>query len=379
MSADLAEGNPSALDRQWMAEALELGARGRGLCSPNPMVGAVVVREGRVVGRGFHARAGGPHAEVEALREAGDRASGATLYCTLEPCNHQGRTPPCVDAILEAGIRRVVAAVRDPNPRVRGGGMRALEAAGVETLSGCLEAEARSQNRVFFFAMERRRPHVTLKCALTLDGKIAAFDGQARWITGADARREAHRLRRESDAVMVGIGTALADDPALTVRLDPPWPREPLRVVVDSRGRLPVDARVIDAGSASRVVVAVTEQAPIERVTRLESRGVTVLACKSGEGGVDLTDLCARLFGMDVTSVLLEGGSELNGGFLDADLVDRVAVFIAPMLIGGAPAPTAVAGHGRVLADARRLSAASVRSVGADWLIEGDVIRPSVA
>jgi diaminohydroxyphosphoribosylaminopyrimidine deaminase / 5-amino-6-(5-phosphoribosylamino)uracil reductase len=372
------EGNPSALDRRWMAEGLELAARGRGLCSPNPMVGAVVVREGRVVGRGFHARAGGPHAEVEALREAGERASGGTLYCTLEPCNHHGRTPPCVDAILEAGVRRVVVAVRDPNPRVRGGGMGALEAAGVETVSGCLEAEARSQNRVFFFAMQQRRPHVTLKCAMTLDGKIAAVGGDARWITGEAARQQAHRLRGESDAVMVGVGTALADDPALTVRLDPPWPREPFRVVVDSRGRLPVDARLIDAGSASRVIVAVTEQAPIERVTRLESRGVTVLACKSGDAGVDLSDLCARLFGMDVTSILLEGGSQLNGGFLDADLVDRVAVFIAPMLVGGATAPTAVAGHGRALADALRLSAVTARPVGADWLVEGDVVHPSV-
>lgn len=375
MSADLAEGNLSALDRRWMAEALELGARGRGLCSPNPMVGAVVVREGRVVGRGFHARAGGPHAEVEALREAGAHASGATLYCTLEPCNHHGRTPPCVDAILRAGIRRVVAAVSDPNPRVRGGGMDALEAAGVQALAGCLEAEARSQNRVFFFAMQQRRPHVTLKCAMTLDGKIAAFDRQARWITGADARREAHRLRSESDAVMIGIGTALADDPALSVRLDPPWPREPFRIVVDSGGRLPVDARLIDAGSASRVLVAATERVPIASVTRLEARGVTVLACKSGDRGVDLADLCARLFSMDVTSVLLEGGSELNGGFLDADLVDRVAVFIAPVLIGGTAAPTAVAGHGRALADALRLSDVNVRPVGADWLIEGDVAR----
>jgi diaminohydroxyphosphoribosylaminopyrimidine deaminase/5-amino-6-(5-phosphoribosylamino)uracil reductase len=372
------EGNPSALDRRWMAEALELAARGRGLCSPNPMVGAVVIHEGRAVGHGFHARAGGPHAEVEALREAGERAAGATLYCTLEPCNHHGRTPPCVDAILEAGVRRVVAAVRDPNPRVRGGGMDALEAAGVETVSGCLEAEARSQNRVFFFAMRQRRPHVTLKCAMTLDGKIAAFDGRARWITGEAARQQSHRLRSESDAVMVGVGTALADDPALTVRLDPPWPREPFRIVVDSRGRLPVDARLIDAGSASRVIVAVTERSPIERVTRLESRGVTVLACKSGDAGVDLSDLCARLFGMDVTSVLLEGGSQLNGGFLDADLVDRVAVFIAPMLVGGATAPTAVAGHGRALADALRLSTVTARPVGADWLVEGDVVHSTV-
>jgi diaminohydroxyphosphoribosylaminopyrimidine deaminase/5-amino-6-(5-phosphoribosylamino)uracil reductase len=361
-------------DRVFMAEALALAERGRGLTSPNPMVGAVVAREGAIVGRGYHARAGGPHAEVEALREAGEHARGATLYVTLEPCNHAGRTPPCVDAIRGAGIRRVVAAVRDSNPRVRGGGMAALRAAGVEAGLGCLEEQARAVNRVFFAAVERRRPHVTLKCAMTLDGKIAAFDRHARWITGPDARREAHRMRSESDAVVIGIGTALADDPALTVRLDPPWPREPLRVVVDSRARLPLDARLIDAGHPARAVVAVADEAPVERIARLGARGVTVLSCKSRDGRVDLADLAARLFAMDALGVLLEGGSELNGAFVEAGLVDRAAVFIAPMIIGGAAAPTAVAGRGRALVDALRLQSVTARLVGSDWLLEGDVL-----
>ncbi|PYO51459.1 MAG: bifunctional diaminohydroxyphosphoribosylaminopyrimidine deaminase/5-amino-6-(5-phosphoribosylamino)uracil reductase RibD, partial [Candidatus Rokuibacteriota bacterium] len=283
-----------------------------------------------------------PHAEAEALRQAGDRARGATLYVTLEPCNHQGRTPPCVDAILRARIRRVVVAAGDPNPRVRGGGTRALREAGLEVLSGCREDEARAGNRVFLAAMERLRPHVTLKCAMTLDGKIAAFDRSARWITGDAARLEAHRLRSQSDGVMVGIGTVLADDPALTVRLDPPWPREPLRIVVDSGARLPLAARLIDSGTPARAVVAVADEAPAERVARLEARGVTVLSCKSRDGRVDPADLCARLFALDVTGVLLEGGSELNGAFIEAGLIDRVAIFIAPLLIGGATAPTAV-------------------------------------
>ncbi len=379
MTAGNPASRPTSEDERWMARALALAERGRGLCSPNPMVGAVVVSEGRLVGEGFHARAGGPHAEAEALRQAGDRARGATLYVTLEPCNHQGRTPPCVDAILRAGIRRVVVAAGDPNPRVRGGGTRALREAGLEVLSGCREDEARACNRVFLAAMERLRPHVTLKCAMTLDGKIAAFDRSARWITGDAARLEAHRLRSQSDAVMVGIGTVLADDPALTVRLDPPWPREPLRIVVDSGARLPLAARLIDSGTPARAVVAVADEAPAERLARLEARGVTVLSCKSRDGRVDPADLCARLFALDVTGVLLEGGSELNGAFIEAGLVDRVAIFVAPLLIGGATAPTAVGGHGRLLSEAIRLQSLEARPVGPDWLIEGDVVRPAGA
>lgn len=366
-------------DERWMAHALALAERGRGLCSPNPMVGAVVVNEGRLVGQGFHSRAGGPHAEVEALREAGDRARGGTLYVTLEPCNHHGRTPPCAGALVGAGIRRVIVAVSDPNPRVQGGGAHALREAGLEVLSGCREAQARAGNRVFFTAMERLRPHVTLKCAMTLDGKIAAFDRGARWITGEAARLEAHRLRSQSDAVLVGIGTVLADDPALTVRLDPPWPREPLRVVVDSRARLPLTARLIDSGSPTRAVVAVADEAPADRIARLEARGVTVLPCKSREGRVDPVDLGARLFALDVTGVLLEGGSELNWAFIEAGLVDRVAMFIAPLLVGGARAPTAVGGRGFLLPEALRLRALEARPVGPDWLLEGDVARPDEA
>ncbi|HYB42507.1 MAG TPA: bifunctional diaminohydroxyphosphoribosylaminopyrimidine deaminase/5-amino-6-(5-phosphoribosylamino)uracil reductase RibD, partial [Candidatus Methylomirabilis sp.] len=322
-----------------MGHALALAERGRGLCTPNPMVGAVVVAGGRVVGEGFHSRAGGPHGEVEALDRAADRARGATLYVTLEPCNHHGRTPPCADAVRAAGIRRVVAAVADPNPRVHGGGARALQEAGLEVVVGCLAEEARACNRVFFTAMERQRAHVTLKCAASLDGKIAAADGSSRWITGEPARREAHRLRSESDGVMVGIGTVLADDPALTVRLEAPWPREPWRIVVDSRARLPLDARVIRAGSPSRVIAAVADEAPADSVARLEASGVSVLACKSREGRVDPVDLCSRLFASDVTGVLLEGGGRLNGAFVEAGLVDRVAMFVAPLLLGGERAP----------------------------------------
>ena len=362
-------------DHFWMGHALALALRAQGLTSPNPMVGAVVVRDGAIVGSGYHRRAGDAHAEVEALAEAGASARGATLYVVLEPCNHHGRTPPCVDAIERAGIGRVVAAAVDPNPRVRGGGAQALRAAGIEVAMGCREEEARAANRVFFTAVERGRPHVTLKWAMTLDGKIAAFDRRARWITGDAARAEAHRLRSLSDAVVVGIGTALADDPALDVRLGTPWPREPLRVVVDSRARLPVTARLIQAGRAARVVVAVSDEAPGERVARLESLGVTVLGCKRAGDRVDVADLAARLLAMDVMAMLVEGGGELHASFVEAGLVDRVAVFVAPKLIGGASAPTPVAGHGLSLPDALRLEAATLRQFGDDWLIEADISR----
>lgn len=362
-------------DLQWMTRALTLAARGRGLTSPNPMVGAILVRDGAMLAERFHERVGGAHAEAAALAEAGERARGATLYVTLEPCNHVGRTPPCVDTIIRAGVRRVVSATRDPNPRVKGGGTAALAAAGIEVTTPCLEREARELNRTFFTAVERQRPHVTVKWAMTLDGKIAAFDRRSQWITGEAARQEGHRLRGQSDAIVTGIGTVLADDPALTVRLPRPWPREPYRVVVDSRARLPLDAKLLQTGSRSRVLVAVGEAAPPQRLAALESAGVTVLACKSRDGRVDVADLGARLLALDVTAVLLEAGSELTGAFVQAGLVDRVAAFVAPTLLGGAEAPTPIGGAGLTLPKALRLTNLTTRPIGADWLIEADIIH----
>ena len=377
MRAGAARGGPGEPmdDTRWMARALALAARGRGLTSPNPMVGALVVQEGAVIAERFHERAGAPHAEAAALEAAGPRARGSTLYVTLEPCNHVGRTPPCVDAIIRAGVRRVVAATRDPNPRVRGGGAAALTAAGIEVDLGCLERDARELNHAFFTAIGQQRPHVTAKWAMTLDGKIAAHDRRSRWITGEVARREAHRMRSESDAVVTGIGTVLADDPALTVRLEQPWPREPYRVVVDSRARLPLDAALLRTGTAARVLVAVGEDAPVARVAALASGGASVLQCKSRDGRVDVADVCARLFALDVIAVLLEAGGELTGAFVQAGLVDRVAVFVAPRLVGGVTAPTPMGGPGLSLGDAVRLDGLTARPLGDDWLLEGRVAR----
>jgi diaminohydroxyphosphoribosylaminopyrimidine deaminase / 5-amino-6-(5-phosphoribosylamino)uracil reductase len=362
-------------DTRWMARALALAARGRGLTSPNPMVGALVIQDGAIVAERFHERAGGPHAEAAALADAGVRARGATLYVTLEPCNHVGRTPPCAEAVIRAGVGRVVAATSDPNPRVTGGGAAALRAASIEVSLGCLEREARALNEAFFTAMALRRPHVTAKWAMTLDGKIAAHDRRSRWITGEAARREAHRLRSESDAIVTGIGTVLADDPALTVRLEQPWPREPYRVVVDGHARMPLDAAMLRAGTRARILVAVGEDAPAARVAALVASGVTVLQCKSHEGRVEVADLCAQLFGLDVIAMLLEAGSELTGAFVRAGLVDRVAAFVAPKLLGGSAAPTAAGGAGLPLGDALRLAELTARPLGDDWLLEGRVER----
>ena len=375
MTADTA---PRPEDLRWMGRALELAGRGEGLTSPNPLVGAVVVGAGRAAGEGFHARAGAAHAEAEALEQAGTAARGATLYVTLEPCNHTGRTPPCVEAITTAGVKRVVAATRDPNPRVPGGGAAALSRAGVEVTLGCREGEAIALNRVFITAARRGRPHVTLKWAATLDGATADVRFGSRWITGSEARLEAHRMRSRADAVVVGIGTVLTDDPGLDVRLGDPWPREPFRVVVDSRARLPVTARLIGAGKPERALVAVTDAADPERLASLETRGVTVLRCKSQEGQVDVSDLVSRLGALAVDGILVEGGGKLAWAFLEAGLVDRVVAFTAPMLLGGAAAPRAVGGAGLLLPEAVRLEGIGVRPVGTDWMMEADVVHPGV-
>lgn len=362
-------------DLRWMGHALELAARGTGMTSPNPVVGAVVVAAGRAVGAGFHARAGSAHAEVEALGRAGEAARGATLYVTMEPCNHTGRTPPCVDAIRASGVTRVVAAMPDPNPRVRGGGAGALSGAGVEVAVGCREAEANALNRAFVTAVRRGRPHVTLKWAATLDGATADARRGSRWITGPEARLEAHRMRSRADAIVVGIGTVLADDPGLDVRLGHPWPREPLRVVVDSRAGLPVSARLIGAGRPERALIATTDAADQERLGELEARGIRVLRCKSHEGHVDVGDLVSRLDALDVGGILVEGGGKLAWAFLEARLVDRVVAFVAPKLLGGASSPRALEGPGLLLPEAIRLEGICVRPIGTDWMMEADVVH----
>jgi len=369
----MTEGHPA---EPFMRRALELAERGRGLTSPNPMVGAVLVAPGgEIVGEGFHARVGGPHAEIEALRAAGPRARGTTLYVTLEPCSHHGRTPPCSRAVIDAGVAKVVAATGDPNPLVAGRGLAELRAAGIAVVTGVGAADAERQNRAFLTAMREHRPHVTLKAGMTLDGKIADLHGASRWITGERARQHAHRLRSESDAIVVGIGTVLRDDPELTVRLGEPWPREPWRVVLDTAARTPSGARLIRAGQPRRALIAVGAEAPEPRVRALADSGATIVACRVRDGRVDLGALLAELFAREVRAVLVEGGGEIHGAFLDAGLVDRVAMFAAPLLIGGRGATPVVGGAGRELKSAVRLGGFAVTTLGDDLLIAADVIR----
>jgi diaminohydroxyphosphoribosylaminopyrimidine deaminase/5-amino-6-(5-phosphoribosylamino)uracil reductase len=362
-------------DDRLMRRALELAARARGLTSPNPMVGAVVARDGAVVGEGVHQRAGAAHAEIVALEAAGDRARGATLYVTLEPCVHQGRTPPCAPRVLAAGLRRVVVACADPNPAVSGRGIAALRQAGVDVTVGVRAVEAEVLNRAFFTAMRDGRPHVTLKGAMTLDGKIADAHGASRWITGEAARQRGHLLRREADAIVVGIGTVLRDDPELTVRLPEPWPREPLRIVLDSTGRTPVDARFIRAATPARAIVAMGTDAPAARGQRLRETGATVMAFPTRDGRIDLARFLAGLHALDVRAVLVEGGAEVHGALVASGLVDRVAVFVAPRLLGGRDAPSLVDGPGRSLKDALGLGPLAVCVLDDDLLIEADVVR----
>ncbi|KIQ54984.1 DeoR faimly transcriptional regulator [Meiothermus taiwanensis] len=335
-----------ALDERYLRRTLQLAERGRGHTHPNPLVGAVLVKNGRIVGEGYHPRAGEPHAEVFALRQAGEEARGATLYVSLEPCDHHGRTPPCSLALLEAGVGRVVVAARDPNPKAQGG-LERLRAAGVEVEAGLLEAEARAQNEVFFHALRQRRPFVLWKAALSLDGQVATRGGHAAWVSNALSRRVAQGYRQWLPAVLVGVGTVLADDPQLTVRepdfrafphlLEPPPLRDPLKVVLDTEARTPPEARLFapgPRGEPARVAVLVGVGAPAARIRALERRGATVAELPREGGRVSLEAALVWLWEQGVDGVLLEGGPTLAGALLRRGWVDKVALFLAPKLVG---------------------------------------------
>jgi len=352
-----------------MREALALARRGAGTASPNPMVGAVVAAAGRVVGRGFHPRPGEPHAEIFALREAGAQARGATLYTTLEPCAHTGRTGPCADAIIAAGVRRVVAAMIDPDAQVRGTGITRLRAAGIETAVGAGEADARRLNEAYIMHRTAGRPFVTAKWAMTLDGRIATRTGESRWISGPASRAHAHRLRAVSDAVLVGVGTVLRDDPALTARPEGGAPAQPRRVILDSRLRTPSGARVLAADGVPVIVATTTASAPDAR-RAFAARGIEVLVCDGPDERVDLLQLLRELAQRGVLSVLVEGGATVHGGFFDAGLIDKAVAYVAPVLVGG-PAPGPVGGAGvAAIAGARRLRPAAITTLEGDVVIE---------
>lgn len=357
-------------DERWMRRALELAARGSGETGRNPLVGCVVVRGGRVVGEGHHARLGGPHAEPLALRSAGSAARGATLYVNLEPCSHQGRTPPCAPAIAAAGVKRVVAAIRDPNPAVAGRGLRLLRRAGLTVVTGVLAREARLLNQRFLAAVAAPRPFVTLKVASTLDGRVATRSGDSHWITDAGQRRIARGVRRLHDAVAVGVGTALADDPML---LPTPRTRRPfVRIVFDTRLRLPPGGRLARSARRSPVWVLCVAAPPTRR-RALEARGVRVLELPGRRGRVALGPALEALRGEGILSLMVEGGGELLGGFLAARLLDQLLLFRGPLLLGGRGSRPAFGGP-----DPARLASALRLLKRAPAGGEGDPLIPAV-
>ena len=354
-----------------MRMALRLAEKARGRTSPNPMVGAVVVKDGTIVGRGYHKKAGMPHAEAVALQKAGAAAEGATLYVTLEPCSHTDkRTPPCALAVKQSRIRRVVTAMIDPNPKVSGGGVRILKTAGIEVTTGVLEDEAKRMNEAYRKYVTTGMPFVILKIAQTLDGKIATASGESKWITGAEARKEAHRLRDGNDAILAGINTVLKDDPSLTARL--PGGRDPLRVIVDSRLRIPLNAKVLHQQSFAGALIATVSDVPRSKIAKVQQAGAEVIMVKGVRGNVDLGDLMKKLGKMDIMSVLIEGGSEVNASALKEGIVDKVVLFVAPLIMSGRDSVCSIGGTAPdKLSKALRLKRMTITPVGQDLMIEG--------
>jgi len=362
-------------DAYYMRLALELAAKARGQTGINPVVGCVIVKDGRIVGLGSHLRRGEAHAEVHALRMAGGEARGATVYVTLEPCSHYGRTPPCADRLIEAGVARVVAAATDPNPKVSGTGLTKLRAAGIETATGVLEAESRKLNEAFEKYIRTGLPFVTLKAGATMDGRLSAGSGDSRWVTGEAAREAVHMLRHRHDAIMIGAGTAIRDDPSLTTRTPVPG-LNPVRIVVDSRLRLPQHLKLFTDGHAPTIVLAAAD-ADAGRRRALEAAGVEVIGCEAAEGSIDLRDAMRKLGEREIGSVLLEGGGRLNGAMLAAGLVDKVAVFYAPKIVGSGGTPLFDRPVAERMAEAIRLDRIEVERYGDDWCVTGYPERPA--
>jgi diaminohydroxyphosphoribosylaminopyrimidine deaminase/5-amino-6-(5-phosphoribosylamino)uracil reductase len=363
----LAEPIWSAEDRRYLRLACRLAQKAAGRTSPNPMVGAVLVRAGKIVGTGYHKVAGGDHAEIVALKQAGANAQGATLYITLEPCSHYGRTPPCADALIRAGIKEVVAAMSDPNPRVAGRGFKKLGRAGIRVRIGLLEAQCRTMLEAFTKFITKRIPFVTLKLAATLDGKIATASGDSHWISGARSRALVHRWRNEMDAVLVGAATVRADDPQLTCRIA--GGRNPYRVVLDSRLRIPLTAQLLRQTERGKSIIATTVKAPMAKVRAIEALGAQVWRLPAQGGQVAWLPLLKKLAGHGIVSVLIEGGAAVAASALKHRVVDKVQFFYAPKILGG---------DGRVMIDglaigkmahAIALKNTSLRRVGEDLLV----------
>ena len=364
----------SDTDKQYMQEAIALADRGYGHTAPNPLVGCVLVKDGRTIGKGWHRQYGDLHAEREALAACTEDPAGATAYVTLEPCCHHGKQPPCTDAFLEAGISRVVVGITDPNPLVCGKGIDILLEHGVNVEIGLMADKIREQNRIFLKYITERRPWVTLKAAMTLDGKIATADGDSRWVTSPRARVFVHRLRGGHSGICVGAGTVRADNPMLDCRLTEF--KNPVRILPDSLASLSPESRIAQSARDIRTIVMHTDAADPAKLEQLRACGVETLACKDDHGRVDLPDMLERLGALGIDSLLVEGGQELNGSFVDQGLVDEYYFFVAPKILGGRDALSPVGGNGFAkMADARDIDIDSIRHFGPDFLLHGYPVK----
>ena len=335
------------INTKYMRKALELAKLGRGYVSPNPLVGAVIVKDERIIGMGAHMQYGGLHAEINAINDAKEDVSGGALYVTLEPCSHFGKTPPCVDAIIHQGIKKVVIAMEDPNPLVSGKGINKLKENGVEVVVGIMQKESEKLNEVFLKYITTQKPFCTLKTAMTFDGKIATHTGDSKWITNELSRQYVHKLRHQSAAILVGIGTVLKDDPFLTTRLrEDVTPKNPIRIVVDTKGNVPLEANVLKCDKETKTIIVTTELASNEKIKKIEQKGAEVLLTPLRDNKVDLPFLIKSLGERKIDSVLIEGGSTLNQSLLQEGLVDKIITFIAPKIVGGVRAKTPVGGEG---------------------------------
>ncbi|CAN2040378.1 diaminohydroxyphosphoribosylaminopyrimidine deaminase / 5-amino-6-(5-phosphoribosylamino)uracil reductase [Candidatus Magnetomoraceae bacterium gMMP-15] len=352
--------------------AINLARLGEGFTSPNPMVGAVVVKDGVIVGRGWHRKVGGPHAEVNALQDAGDKAKGATIYVSLEPCNHTGRTPPCTQLILKSGISRVVSAMKDPNPDVAGGGLKYLQENGLEVSCGICEAEAKKLNQAFIKYITTKLPFVTLKCASTLDGRIATKTGDSKWITNESSRRFVHKIRHASDAIMVGIGTVMQDNPSLTTRLDDINGVDPTRIILDTNLSISPDAKVLHLNSEAKTIVVTGESISDEKKSIIRDTGAEIISISLKNSRIDLKHLMQHLGSIGITSLLIEGGSTVIASALKAGIADKVLFFFAPKILGGDDGVPICSGIGpELMADAIPLKNINIHRFEDDIMIEG--------
>lgn len=359
-------------DEKFMKLALSLAEKGRGYVNPNPLVGAVIVKDGKVIGEGYHTAFGKSHAEIEAINSATEDIKGATMYVTLEPCCHQGKTPPCTEAIIKNQLARVVVATTDPNPLVSGSGIAKLKQSNIEITVGVLQELAKIQNEVFIHYMTTNLPFTILKYAMSLDGKIACHTGDSKWITSEKSRTDVHRLRSSVSAVVTGIGTILSDDASLNVRLIDSKGKEPHRIVVDSAARISLDAKILNLDSKSDTYIAVTEAASDEKLRKLEDYGAKIIMTKSKDGKVDLEELWKELGFLGMDSILIEAGEQLNAALLEAKLVNKIRAYIAPKIIGGTNAKSPIGGYGATnMSEVINLKSMNFTHVENDFVVEG--------